>query len=140
MTTTPIHSRRLLLAGLFGAAALAAPIAAALTGPATPLATCPANEVLDPTSGACKPVTDSSPTTFNPINPESNPLQPGEITSSQPGDVGSLPEIAGIPCSGAGGGADSVGECIGLQQEFGQNPSAPKVNIPTPLPTVSSSG
>lgn len=140
MTTNQSHTRRLLLAGVLGLAAVAAPISAALTHPADPVAMCPANEVLDPASGACKPVTSPTTTTFNPINPESNPLQPGEITSSQPGDVGSLPEIAGIPCSGAGGGADSVGECIGLQQEFGQNPSAPKVSVPTPLPTVSSSG
>lgn len=139
MTTTPIHSRRLLLAGLFGAAALAAPIAAALTGPATPLATCPANEVLDPTSGACKPVTDSSPTTFNPINPENAPMQPEELTSSQGGNVGSLPKINGVPCTGAEGGNSSVGECIGLQQEFGAKPSWAPTLAPV-LPTVSSSG
>lgn len=138
MTTTPSHARRLLLAGVFGLAAVAAPIAAALTGPATPLATCPSTEVLDPSSGACKPISEPTSTTFNPINPENAPLQPGEITSSRPGNVGSLPEVDGIPCTGAQGGNSSVGECIGLQQEFGQHGNGP--TLQTPLPTVSSSG
>ncbi len=76
------------------------------------LAYCPPNEVLDPSSGACRPETDQAPPTFNPINPENAPLQPGSITSSRPGEVGQLPEVNGIPCNG-----DNTGLCIGLTEE-----------------------
>lgn len=120
MASITSPTRRLLLAGAFAAAVVAAPLIAAV-GAAAPegtdsVASCPAGEVLDTASGACKPVTDKAPTTLNPIDPEKTPLQPGEVTSSRPGDVGSLPEVDGIPCTGADGGGGSTSECIGLEQ------------------------
>jgi hypothetical protein len=105
--------RRALLAGGF-AAAFCAPLAAGLVAePASSrLASCPGNEVLDPISGACRPQTDHAPPTFNPLNPENAPLQPGSITSSAPGEVGQLPEVNGIPCNG-----NNTGLCIGLTEQ-----------------------
>ena len=120
MASITSPTRRLLLAGGFAAADVAAPLiaaaAAAVPAETAPVASCPTGEVLDTASGACKPATDKAPTTLNPIDPESAPLQPGEVTSSRPGDVGSLPEVDGIPCTGAGGGGGSTSECIGLSE------------------------
>ena len=117
-------TRRVLLAGGFLLAAAAAPLVdvAATGDPRTPLATCPPGEQLDAASGACKPVTDKTVApTQNPIDPENVPFQPGEVTSSRPGDVGSLPEVDGIPCSGAAGGASGTGDCIGLENSQTQH-------------------
>ncbi len=137
MATLSSLTRRLLLAGGFALAASAAPLAAVATshptGALPAVAACPAGEVQDQASGACKPVTDKTnaePGAGNPINPENVPLQPGEITSSRPGDVGSLPEVNGIPCNANHSGGGSTGECIGLQEnqnEFKQ----PKTSIST---------
>lgn len=114
-------ARRLLLAGGFIFALSAAPlVAAAVSAPTAPagpaLATCPTGEVLDPASGACRPSTMPTTPVPNPINPEKIALQPGEITSSLPGDVGSLPEVDGIPCTGGAGGGGSTSECYGLSE------------------------
>ena len=114
------------LAGGFMLAIAAAPLVVAATShPAGPLpasATCPAGEVQDPASGACKPSTDktTTPGVVNPINPEGVPLQPNEVTSSRQGDVGSLPEVNGIPCNANHGGGGSTGECIGLSENQNQ--------------------
>ena len=84
------------------------------------MATCPSGEVLDQASGACKPVTDKTTEPgVNPIDPEKVPLQPGEVTSSRPGDVGSLPEVDGIPCNSNHSGGGSTGACIGLEENQG---------------------
>ena len=120
MATSTSWTRRLLLAGGFTLAVAAAPlVVVANSHPAGPLpaASCPTGEVQDQASGACKPGTDqtAAPTT-NPINPENVPLQPGEITSSRPGNVGSLPEVDGIPCNGNHSGGGSTGQCIGLSE------------------------
>lgn len=121
VTSSPLS--RLLLGGAFAAAVVAAPIViAAGSGQgevSSPLATCPAGEVLDTASGACKPETDKAPTTLNPIDPEKIPFQPNELTSSRPGDVGSLPEVNGIPCNSNNHGGGSTGECIGLSENNG---------------------
>lgn len=113
-------ARRLLLATGFAVALSAAPLVAAVATPSEPagpaLATCPPGEQLDTASGACKPATDKAPTTSSALNPEKVPFQPGEVTSSRDGDVGSLPEVDGIPCSGAAGGASGTGDCIGLSE------------------------
>lgn len=118
-STTP--ARRLLLAAGFALTLSAAPVVAAMTvapsAPAGPaLATCPPGEQLDTASGACKPETDKAPTSMNPLNPEGVALQPGEITSSRAGDVGSLPEVDGIPCTGGASGGGSTSACIGLSE------------------------
>lgn len=113
--TTFTH--RLLIAGGFAVAVSAAPLVAALAAPAGPaapaLAQCPATEVLDPNTGACKPITDAgaAPQTTNPIEPGITDLQPGALTESGAGNVGQLPEVNGIPCNG-----DNTGLCIGLEQ------------------------
>ena len=114
MTGLTNATRRLLLAGGF-ALAVTAPIGAiaAYDGGPVPsaVASCPAGEVLDEATGGCLPAADQTPTTFNPINPEGANLQPGAITSSDAGEVGRLPEVNGIPCSGA-----NTGQCIGLSE------------------------
>lgn len=124
MASRTNSAQRLLLVGGFAVAASAAPILIAVATPAgsesPALAQCPSTEVLDATTGACKPVTDQTPTTFNPVDPGITALQPGGITSSRAGDVGSLPEVNGIPCQG-----DNTGLCIGLEQN-----NAAKSNVP----------
>ncbi|MCB1266179.1 MAG: intersectin-EH binding protein Ibp1 [Mycobacterium sp.] len=119
-------AQRLLLAGGFAVAALAAPILISAASTATPpgVFACPSGEVLDTASGACKPLTDQTPTTLNPIEPGAVKLQPNAITSAETGNVGRLPEVDGIPCNGNHGGGGGTGECIGLEQ------SAPDVNVP----------
>lgn len=117
-------AQRLLLVGGFAVAASAAPILIAVASPAGPpapaLAQCPPAEVLDPVSGTCKLTNAPTPATFNPVDPGITNLQPGGITSANPGDVGSLPEVNGIPCQG-----DNTGLCIGLEQQ-----NAAKSHIP----------
>ena len=133
MATLTTTMQRVLAAGGFALAVAAAPLTTILSGPAhtgPALASCPTGEELNATTGACSPVTDKAPSTFNPINPEKAPLQSGEITSSRAGDVGELPEVNGIPCTGAHGGGGSTGECIGLQQD--QN-LVPTLKPPVPV-------
>ena len=119
-------AQRLLLVGGFAVAATAAPILIAVAtpaGPASPaLAQCPSTEALDPTSGACKPISDQTPTPFNPIDPGITNLQPGGITSSNAGDVGSLPEVNGVPCNGG-----NTGLCIGLEQQNAAKSHVPNI-------------
>ncbi|MGI9124491.1 MAG: intersectin-EH binding protein Ibp1 [Mycobacterium sp.] len=126
MATLSVSAQRLLLAGGFAVAASAAPLLIALAtpgGPASPaLAACPSTEVLDPTTGACKPLTDQTPVTMNPIEPGITDLQPGAVTQSGEGNVGRLPEVNGVPCNG-----DNTGLCIGLQQEDAAKSNVPKI-------------
>lgn len=135
MATSTSFTQRLLLAGGFTLAVAAAPLVTLAAGhPAGPLpavAACPAGEVQDPASGACRPVTDKpAQAGANPINPGNAPLQPGEVTSSRPGDVGTLPEVNGIPCNGNRSGGGSTGQCIGLEEN--QNTfKQPKSSIST---------
>ncbi len=114
MTALIDATRRLLLAGGF-ALVVAAPIGAiAISGGASMaplLASCPDGETLDETTGGCLPGSVTVPATLNPINPEGANLQPGSVTSSDPGEVGRLPEVDGIPCTGA-----NTGTCIGLSE------------------------
>jgi hypothetical protein len=126
-------AKRILLAGGLMLAITAAPIAAAQfgpeAGPAAPaVASCPAGEVPDTASGACKPVTDQAVGTLNPVEPGAQPLPPGSITSSQPGDPGMLPEVDGIPCTGS-----NTGKCIGLSENNAVG------TIPQPKTSISSS-
>lgn len=128
MASVSTLTNRVLVAGGFAVAAAAAPVMVALTAPAGPaspaLADCPATEMLDPATGACQPFSDVTAPTQNPINPEGAQLQPGEITQATPGDVGELPAVDGIPCTGG-----NVGQCIGLEQSKG----AGNVELP-PVP------
>lgn len=132
MASLTTLTNRLLVAGGFAVAVAAAPVVVALSTPAVPsgsvLADCPDTEILDPVSGACKPIQDVAPPTANPINPENAQLAPGAITEGAgSGNVGQLPEVNGIPCTGA-----NVGQCIGLQEATGGN-NAAGVELP-PVP------
>lgn len=102
MATLKNSARRLAIAGGFALAVAAAPAVAAFTLPSTgsapAVAACPPGEVVNPATGACAP---------GPVGTE-----PGVITHSTPGDSNSVPEVQGIPCTGA-----NTGQCIGLQEE-----------------------
>jgi len=67
---------------------------------------CPAGEVEDIYIGECVP--EMAPNTPGGNYP--TPAGTG-ITYSTPGDSGSLPEVQGVPCTGA-----NTGQCIGLQE------------------------
>ena len=117
MATLKNSARRLAIAGGFALAVAAAPAVAAFTLPSTgaapAVAACPPGEVVNPATGACAP---------GPVGTE-----PGVITQSTPGDPNSVPEVQGIPCTGA-----NTGQCIGLQEE--QQPP-----VVEPHSTISSS-
>ena len=102
MGTISNPARRLALAGGFAFAIAAAPMMAALAvpsaGPAPAVATCAQGETLNTETGECAPGVA--------------PAQGGDISSSTPGDQNSVPEVNGIPCTGA-----DTGKCIGLQED-----------------------
>jgi hypothetical protein len=113
MATLEFSARRLILAGGFAMAIAAAPAVAAFTVPvaaAPSVAACPNGESLDVVNGECLP--------------ELVPNSPALQTSP-----GGLPEVAGIPCTGA-----NSGQCIGLSEE--EQAAGP---MPVPESTVSSS-
>ena len=113
MATSTSFAHRVLVAGGFAVAVSAAPLIAALAAPTGPaLAQCPSTEVLDPNTGACKPINDQPGPTTNPIEPGVTDLVPGALTESGQGNVGQLPEVNGIPCNG-----DNTGLCMGLQED-----------------------
>lgn len=89
---------RLVLVGGFALAIAAAPVFAAFTAPSStpagPLAVCPAGELEDTFTASC--------------TPELVPNSPA-VGQTSPGG---LPEISGIPCTGA-----NSGQCIGLAEE-----------------------
>jgi hypothetical protein len=115
MTTFSTLTIRLLTAGGFAVAVAAAPVVVALSTPAAPsgpaLADCPMTEVVDPNTGACRPINDQAPPTTSAIEPGITDLQPGALTQTSPGHVGQLPEVNGVPCNGG-----NTGLCIGLEQ------------------------
>jgi hypothetical protein len=118
VTMAPISTpvRRLFLAGGFAVAVAAAPaiafFAVPVAGPLTPIAGCPNGETEDLYTDIC--------------TPQLSPNQPGGVSYSTPGDSYSLPEVAGVPCTGR-----NTGQCIGLSEE-----QAPDV---APQSTLSSS-
>ena len=119
MATLTALTNRLLVAGGFAVAIAAAPVVVALSTPAGPashaVAECPSTEIMNPATGACQPIQDVAPPTKSPINPENAVLAPGEITQGTgSGEVGQLPSVDGIPCTGA-----NTGKCIGLQESQG---------------------
>jgi hypothetical protein len=114
MATLKLPTRRLLLAGGFAVAIAAAPAVAAVAIPsnsAPTIAACPGGESEDTFTGECVP-------DLVPNSPEVGETSPG-----------GLPEINGIPCTGA-----NSGQCIGLSEE--QQAEGP---MPVPHSTVSSS-
>lgn len=96
MATFQFSARRLTLAGGFAVAVAAVPAVAAFAVPAAggapALAACPNGESEDIYTGVCVP--------------DIVPNSPEGQTSP-----GGLPEINGIPCSGA-----NTGQCIGLSE------------------------
>ena len=110
MATFPSVGRRILLAVGLSIAIAAAPAAVLVMSSAAPAGStvaCPAGEVEDIYIGECLPE-------FAPNTPGGNDPTPAGtgITSSTPGDSGSVPEVQGIPCTGA-----NTGQCIGLQED-----------------------
>ena len=110
MAKSPRFGRRILVATGLSIAIAAAPAAAFVVSSQTPtgsVVACPAGEVEDIYIGECVP--EMAPNT-----PGGNyPTPTGtDITSSTPGDSGSVPEVQGIPCTGA-----NTGQCIGLQED-----------------------
>ena len=113
MATHTTFAQRLLLAGGFAVAMSAAPLVAALTGQtsSTPLAECPSGQVLNPLTATCHPESAAPAPVVSPLNPEGANLQPGSLTGTEPGQVGRLPEVNGVPCNG-----ENTGLCIGLSE------------------------
>lgn len=105
--------RRVLLAGGFSIAIAAAPAVGFLaSGPSAPpgpaVASCPAGESEDLYTDVCVPE-------LVPNQPGGNyptAANGGTTSLSTPGDSGSLPEVQGVPCTGA-----NTGQCIGLQED-----------------------
>ena len=57
---------------------------------------------------------------LNPIEPVGQTLQPGSITNAQPGNIGMLAEVDGIPCTGT---QTSIASSPGI--ETGPGPEIP---------------
>lgn len=115
--------RRVALAGGFALAIAAAPAIATFAvpsaGPASSVAACPTGEEEDSFTGACIPHTvPNSPLT---------PGAPAAPFGSIPGNP-DLPQIDGIPCTGA-----NSGQCIGLAEDAPQYvpPTSSESNSPT---------
>ena len=115
MATLKLPARRLFLAGGFAIAVAAAP---AISAFAVPVVASPA-----PSISAC-PNGESEDIYTNECVPDLVPNSPEMQTSS-----GGLPEVQGIPCTGA-----NSGQCIGLGEE--QQSEGP---MPIPHSSVSSS-
>lgn len=110
MATISNPARRLAVAGGFAFAIAAAPLLAVLAapshGPVSPVAACPPGEHLDVATDSCAPGADTGIGTENPSGSQN------------------LPEVAGIPCTGA-----NTGQCIGLQEEQPKPVVEPRTSI-----------
>ncbi len=100
MATFAFPARRLILAGAFAGAVVAAPALAALAvetpAPGTPFASCPSGESEDTFTGNCTPeLVPNSPSFGNTV-----------------AGGGGLPSVDGIPCTGG-----NSGQCIGLSED-----------------------
>lgn len=115
MAISDLSARRIVLAGGFALAIAAAPAVAAFTAPVpasgpSVLASCSGGEEADSFTGNCIPHTvPSSPFSTPAGNPD-------------------IPEIDGIPCTGA-----NSGQCIGLAEDAPQYvpPTSSESNSPT---------
>ncbi|KAA0109301.1 intersectin-EH binding protein Ibp1 [Mycolicibacterium sp. P1-5] len=119
--------RRLLVAGGFSIAIAAAPavafFAAPSGAPAGSAIACPAGESEDLYTDQCIPeLVPNQPGGNYPTTSNGGSI----VTDSTPGDSSSLPEVQGIPCTGA-----NTGQCIGLQEN--------QVPAVTPHSSISSS-
>jgi hypothetical protein len=113
---SPFHGpvRRILIAGGFAAAIVAAPMIVTLSmpdiAPTAPYLACPAGESEDLFTDMCVP--------------EMSPNQPGGISYSNAGNEPGVPEVEGVPCTGR-----NTGECIGLEEEQQTIPTQPHSTI-----------
>ncbi|MET4429206.1 MULTISPECIES: intersectin-EH binding protein Ibp1 [unclassified Mycolicibacterium] len=101
MASLEISARRMVLAAGFAVAVAATPVLVALSAPsvaAPSVADCPNGESTDTFTGVCTP-------DLVPNSPEFGTTAP----------AGGLPEINGIPCTGA-----NSGQCIGLSEDAPQ--------------------
>jgi hypothetical protein len=120
--------RRVLLAGGFSIAIAAVPAVAFVASPAgapagPAVAACPAGESEDLYTDQCIPeLVPNQPGGNYPTASNGG----GTTSLSTPGDSSSLPEVQGIPCTGA-----NTGQCIGLQED--------QVPAVTPHSSISSS-
>jgi hypothetical protein len=100
--TFQIPSRRAILFSGVALTVALAPALAAVAVPASTTATsvaeCPAGFVTEPATGGCVLAEGSDAPSVIPGNPD-------------------LPEVDGIPCTGA-----NTGQCIGLQESHGEGP------------------
>ena len=99
MVHSPIPSQRLLLAGGLALATLAAPAIMSMTVASSTLAACTTGEEMDVFTTTCVPMlvlTSNQGFTSTAANPD-------------------IPEIRGIPCTGA-----NSGQCIGLAEDAPQ--------------------
>jgi hypothetical protein len=96
MANLQISARRLVLAGGFALAIAAAPAIAAFTTP-----------LLAPSFGAACPIGESEDTFTAVCTPD--------VVPNSPAPQGGLPEVNGIPCTGA-----NSGQCIGLSENAPQ--------------------
>jgi hypothetical protein len=116
MTTYPITTRRLILAGGFALAIAIAPTVAIVAHPthSAPLAACDTGEEEDVFTTTCTPfMVPNSPQGFT-------------TTAANP----DIPEVDGVPCTGG----RSSGACIGLEENA--EDAGPQ---PVPRSTISSS-
>jgi hypothetical protein len=98
-------ARRLVLAGGFAIAIAAAPAATLIAIPVAGADTsCPAGEIEDLFTDACVPE-------MAPNVPGGNWPTAGESSGAAAGGVNQLPEVNGVPCTGA-----NTGQCIGLEE------------------------
>jgi hypothetical protein len=116
----PQGMKRVIVAGVFAAAVVAAPVAtvfgspALAPAPATHVAACPDGESNDLYTDSCVPeLSPNVPGGNWPTSAAVTPPFSGEITESTPGDPESVPEVDGVPCLGG----RSSGSCIGLEED-----------------------
>lgn len=100
MATFHLRTRRMILAGGFAVAIAAAPAVAMFAvstngGSAPSITACPNGETEDQFTNICVP-----------------DIVPNSPNYSSTSPVGGLPEVNGVPCTGA-----NTGQCIGLGEE-----------------------
>jgi len=128
MVTLKHSAQRVVLTGAVALAVAAGPLLALTVTPAAPtgrsLATCSNGEVETPT-GECTPkLTGEAPKEEGLTDPNPAPNPDSGPTMSTPGDTNSLPEVDGIPCTGA-----NTGKCIGLQEDQQAPDVAPQSSL-----------
>ena len=97
--------RRLVVAGGIATAMAVMPTAMLFTMPVANATTCPAGEIEDLYTDACVPEMSPNVAGGN---------WPTVVSGALPSPTGGLPEVSGVPCTGA-----NSGQCIGLEESQG---------------------